>query len=154
MPSVTRIARVVRLVTLPETRGLIVGAAHSRLLRDIAQRAVHDRAGLVRDLRNRANARDLVRGAAGHPATRELASAGLMFLPGRYLPLGWAATWATRRLLRRYVDPPADVLEPSRRGTIRPLKNVTPEATRSDPQDTSVTIEQGRRSTPASPKPG
>ena len=135
MPSVTRIARLVRLATLPETRGLIFGAAHSWTLRDIAQRAVHNRAGLVRDLRNPANARGLVRSAAGHPATRELASAGLMFLPGRYLPVGWAATWATRRVLRRYADPPAKVMEPSSRETIRSLENVTPEAPKSDPRD-------------------
>ena len=127
MPSVTRLARLVRIVTLPETRGLIVAAAHSETLRDIGQRAVHDRAALLRDLGNPANARDLVRSAARHPAARELASAGLMFLPVRYLPVGWAATWVTRRAFRRYLDPPADVLDASALGTSRPLKNVTPE---------------------------
>jgi hypothetical protein len=127
MPSVTRIARVVRLATLPETRGLIVAAAQSETLRDVARRAVHDRAALVRDLRNPANARELIRGAALHPATRELASAGLMFLPVRYLPLGWAATWATHRVIRRYIDPPTDVLDASAIRVSRPRKNVTPE---------------------------
>ena len=124
----TRLARLVRVVPLPETRGLIVAAAHSDTLRDIGQRAVHDRAALVRDLRNPANARDLVRSAARHPATRELASAGLMFLPVRYLPAGWAATWVTHRVLRRLLDPPADVLDASAFGVSRPLKNVTPGA--------------------------
>jgi hypothetical protein len=97
MPSVTKLARLVRIVTLPETRGVIVAAAHSQTLRDIRQRAIHDRGALVRDLRNPANARDLVRDAARHPATRELASAGLLFLPVRYVPLGWAATWVAHR---------------------------------------------------------
>ena len=128
MPPVTRLARLVRLVTLPETRGLIASAAHSETLRDIRQRAVHDRAALVRDLRNPANARDLVRSAARHPAARELASAGLMFLPLRYLPVGWAATWVAHRVVRRHLDPPAAVLDASDFGAGRPLKNVTHEA--------------------------
>src|SRR5512141_2538926 len=113
MPSVTRLARLARIATLPETRGVIVAAVHSETLRDIGRRAVHDRAALVRDLRNPANARDLVRRAARHPATRELASAGLMFLPLRYVPVGWAATWVAHRVLRRYIDPPVDVLDAS-----------------------------------------
>jgi hypothetical protein len=107
---VTRLARVVRLVTLPETRRLIVATARSETLRNLARRTVNDRAALVRDLRDPANARDLVRSAARHPATQELANAGLMFLPGRYLPLGLVATWATRRIFRRFVDPPTEVL--------------------------------------------
>jgi hypothetical protein len=128
MSSVTRLARLVRIVTLPETRGLIVAAAHSGTLRDIRQRAVHDRGALVRDLGNPANARDLVRSAVRHPAVRELASAGLMFLPIRYLPVGWAATWVTHRVLRRHIGRPAEVLDASAFGASRPLKNVTPEA--------------------------
>src|SRR5450759_704051 len=127
MPPVTRLARLVRIVTLPETRGVIVAAAHSETLRDIGQRAVHDRGALMRDLGNPANAGHLVRSAARHPATRELASAGLMFLPLRYLPVGWAATWVAHRVVRRHLDPPADVLDPSAFGASRPLKNVTPE---------------------------
>src|SRR5450756_2035986 len=119
MSSVTRLARLVRIVSLPETRGLIVAAAHSDTLRDIGQRAVHDRGALVRDLRNPANARDLVRDAARHPATRELANAGLMFLPLRYLPVGWAATWVAHRVLRRHIDPPAAVLDASAFGARR-----------------------------------
>ncbi len=125
MPSLTKLAR---LATLPETRGLMVAAARSQTLRDIARRAVNDRAALARDLRNPANARDLLRAAAQHPAAREIARAGLTFLPARYLPLGWAATWATHTILRRYVDPPADVRDGSASGANRPLKNVTPEA--------------------------
>jgi hypothetical protein len=128
MPSVIRLARVVRLATLPETRGAIVAAAQSDTLRDLARRAKTDRAALARDLRDPANARDLLRSAARHPATRELATAGLMFLPGRYLPLGMIATWATQRVFRRYLDPPAEVLDPSAFGASRPKRNVTPEA--------------------------
>ena len=128
MPPVTRLGHLVRIVTLPETRGVIVAAARSQALRDIRQRAVHDRAALVRDLRNPANAGHLVRSAARHPATRELASAGLLFLPLRYLPVGWAATWVAHRVLRRHIDPPAEVLDASAFGAGRPLKNVTHEA--------------------------
>jgi hypothetical protein len=123
---VTRLARLVRIVTLPETRGVIVAAAHSQTLRDIRQRAVHDRGALVRDLRNPANARDLARSAARHPATRELASAGLLFLPVRYVPLGWAATWVAHRVLRRHLDPSAEVQDESSFEATRTLTNVTP----------------------------
>jgi DNA topoisomerase-1 len=128
MPSVTRLARAIRLVTMPETRGVIIAAARSETLRSLARRAVNDRPSLVRDLRDPANARDLIGNAARHPAARELASAGLMFLPVRYLPLGMVATWATRRLLRRYVDPPEDLPDKTIFGANRLLKNVTPEA--------------------------
>lgn len=130
----TRLARVVRLVTLPETRRLIVATARSETLRNLARRTVNGRAALVRDLRDPANARDLVRSAARHPATQELANAGLMFLPGRYLPLGLVATWATRRILRWFVDPPTEVLDASTLGPNRPLKNVTPGARQEFPQ--------------------
>jgi hypothetical protein len=58
----------------------------------------------VRDLSNPTNARDLLRDAARHPATRELASASLMLLPWRYVPLGWAATWAADRIFRRRTE--------------------------------------------------
>ena len=126
MPPVTKLARLVRVVTLPETRGVIVAAAHSQTLRDIRQRAVHDRGTLVRDLGNPANAQRLVRSAARHPATRELASAGLTFLPLRYLPVGWAATWVAYRVLRRHLDPPAELPDESSFGVTRTLKNVTP----------------------------
>ena len=112
MPSFTRVARAVRLVTLPETRAAIVGAAGSATMHDIARRARADPAGLLRDLRNRDNARDIVRSAARHPATRELTTAGLMFLPMRYVPIGWVATWAARRLFRRDADPAAGVVAP------------------------------------------
>jgi hypothetical protein len=46
-----------------------------------------------------------------HPAVAELANASLAFLPGRYVPLGWAATWATHRVLRRYLVPPVEARE-------------------------------------------
>ncbi len=127
MPSVTGLVRLARLATLPATRRVIVAAAHSEAVRDIARRAASDRHALVRDLVNPANARDLARSAARHPATRELASAGLMFLPVRYLPLGWASAWAARRVLRRYLDPPTEVQDAATFGAGRPLKNVTPE---------------------------
>src|SRR5664280_11379 len=94
--------------------------------RDLRQRAVHDRGALVRDLRNPANARDLVRDAARHPATRELASAGLMFLPLRYLPVGWAATWVAHRVVGHHLDLPAEVPDESTFGATRRTKNVTP----------------------------
>jgi hypothetical protein len=122
MPSITRL---VRIATMPATRGVIVAAAQSDALREVARRAVHDRGALVRDLKDPANTRELVRDAVRHPAAKELANAGLMFLPIRYMPLGWAATWATQRILRRYVDPPAEVLKASTFGARRPLKNVT-----------------------------
>ena len=125
MPSFTRIARIARLVTLPETRRAVLAAAHSPALRDIARRASTDRAGLLRDLRSPTNARGLIRDAVRHPATRELADAGLMFLPVRYIPLGWAASRAGSRVLRRFVDPPSEVIEPTSFGAERPLKNVT-----------------------------
>ena len=128
MPSVTRFVRLVRLFTFPETRGVIVAAVRSETLRDIGQRAVHDRGALVRELGNPANARDVVRSAARHPATRELASAGLMFLPVRYLPVGWAVTWVTHRVLRRHIDPPAEGLDAPAFEASRPLKDGTPGA--------------------------
>ena len=129
MPSLTRLARLAslaRLLSLPETRGAIAAAARSDAVHDLARRAADDRAALLRDLRDPANIRYLVRSAARHPAAHELASAGLMFLPGRFLPLGLAASWATRRILRRYLDPPTEVLEGSAFGATRPLPNVTP----------------------------
>lgn len=106
-----RLGRLARFATLPETRGLIVATVRSATLRTIARRAVSDRAALLRDLADPANARHLARSAIRHPAVAELANAGLVFLPGRYMPLGWAATWATRRVFRRYVDLPVEVLE-------------------------------------------
>ena len=127
MPSVTRLARVIRLVTLPETRGLIVAAARSDTVRDLARRAAKDRAALARDLRDPANAQTLVRSAARHPATRELASAGMLLLPMRYMPLGWAATWAAHRVLRRFLDPPAELIREPAFGAGRTARNVTPD---------------------------
>ncbi len=128
MPSVTRLARMIRLVTLPETRRLLAAAAGSETVRVFARRAANDRTALVRDLRDPANAQNLVRSAARHPATRELASAGMLFLPMRYMPLGWAATWAAHRFLRRFVDPPTEVIRQPAFGASPSLKNVTPGA--------------------------
>lgn len=138
MPPITRIMRLARLATLPETRRAVLAAAHSPALREIAQRASTDRAGLIRDLRTPANARGLLRDAVRHPATRELANASLMFLPIRYIPLGWAASRAGGKVLRRYVDPPTEVIDPSAFGARRPLKNVTgpgsPESVLAEPE--------------------
>jgi hypothetical protein len=112
MPSIRSLARLRQLASLPETRRAIVSTVRAGHLQNVARRAVHDRAGMLRDVRDRATSRDVLRATVQHPATRELAGAGLLFLPVRYMPLGWAATWAARRVLR-----------PSRTG---PLKNVTP----------------------------
>ena len=133
MPPLNRLGRLARLATLPETRGLIVAAARSTTLRTVAHRAVVDRAGLLRDLANPANARQLARSAARHPAVAELASAGLIVLPVRYVPLGWAATWVTRRVLRRYIDPPVEVLEGPLMGADPATRDVTPEASETEP---------------------
>ncbi len=124
----TKFGRVIRLATLPETRGVIFAAARSATLRDMARRVANDRSALLRDVRHPRDVRAAVRSAVRHPAARELAGAGLLFLPGRYLPLGWAATWATERVLRRYMNrrymnPPAAptlrALSASSRTTLR-----------------------------------
>src|SRR5450759_4252261 len=86
MPFVSRFIRLVGVGTFPETRGLIVAVARSGSVRGLARRAVHDRSSLVRELGDVHQARALVRAAAIHPATREFAGAGLVFLPGRFLP--------------------------------------------------------------------
>lgn len=126
MPHITRLTLIARLVTMPETRGLIVAATRSETVRELARRAKSDRVGLVRDLREPAQVRELIRGAALHPATRELASVGLIFVPGRYGPLGWAAIWAGQRVFRRVVDPPVEVVISRPVRPRRPQKDVTP----------------------------
>ena len=103
MASITRLARIARVATLPETRRLIVAARRSSMVRTLAHRVAHDRAGLVRDATHPGDPRHLIRSAATHPATRELANASLVFLPMRYLPLGWVASWAVTRIVRRFV---------------------------------------------------
>jgi hypothetical protein len=103
MPSWNRLGRLARLATLPETRGLIVATARSTTVRSLARRAVEDRGALLRDLAHPASPRNLARSVIRHPAVVELASAGFLFLPVRFLPLGWV----TRRVLRRYLGPPA-----------------------------------------------
>jgi hypothetical protein len=90
---------------LPETRHVVVAVARSATLRDFARRVRTDRTGLMRDLRHPAGSRDLVRRAVRHPATGELARAGLLLVPARYGPLGWVATWAGERALRRFARP-------------------------------------------------
>jgi hypothetical protein len=120
-----RLARLVRVVTLPETRRLLVATAHSETLREIRERGVHDRGALLRDLRSPGKARDLLRSAVRHPAARELANAGLMLMPLRYLPAGWAATWVAHRV-GRHLDLPGDVPRESSFAATRTPKNVTP----------------------------
>ena len=83
-----------------------MAAARSNSLRGLAPRAVKDRASLLRDLGHPGHPRDFIRTVARHPATRELADVGLVFLPFRYVPLGWMAKWATARVLRRFIDRP------------------------------------------------
>jgi hypothetical protein len=98
MPSPMKLAR---LATLPQTRRLVAAAGRSTSLRELGRRARTDRAGLARELRDPAITIGLVREAIRHPATRELADVGLLLLPTRYMPIGWAAAWLSRRLLRR-----------------------------------------------------
>jgi hypothetical protein len=126
MPPIPKLALLARLATLPETRSLVVAATRSDTVRDIARRARSDRAGLVRDLRDPTMALELIRSAATHPATRELAGVGLIFLPGRYGPIGWAAIWAGRRVIRRVMDPPTEVVDGRSLRPRRRPKNVTP----------------------------
>ena len=94
---------------MPATRGLIVATVRSETLRTIVRRATEDRKALLSDLVKPANVRHVARSAIRHPAAAELANAGLVILPGRYMPLGWAATWAARRVLLRYLDRPVEV---------------------------------------------
>jgi hypothetical protein len=108
MAVATRLARLGRAVTLPETRRLIVAAARSNTLRGLARRTASDRAGVLRDLRHLPRPRDLIRSAEWHAAARELANVGSLFLPVRYVPLGWIATWVATRALRRYLDRPIE----------------------------------------------
>lgn len=113
MPSIVKLAR---LMTLPETRSLVRSAATSGAIRDVARRARTDRAGLLRDARDPRLAVRLMREAVGHPSTRELASVGLLLLPERYMPMGWVATWFTRRMLRRRRDRAARGRAAAKRG--------------------------------------
>jgi len=93
MPSITKL---LRLATLPETRSLIRRAAASGSIRDVAYRARTDRVGLARDLADPAHVWRRTRVAIAHPATHELARAGLVFVPGPYRPIGWALWWLGR----------------------------------------------------------
>ena len=101
--------RLVRLATMPQTRHLVVAAARSKALRDVGRRARTDRTGLARELRDPAVTVGLIRDAIRHPATRELADVGLLLLPGRYLPIAWAASKLSRRALRRARQTPEPV---------------------------------------------
>ena len=98
LPAATKL---LRLATLPETRHVLMAAARSDSLRRVAHRARTDRAGLARELRDPAVIARLARDAIVHPATREIATLGLVLLPDGYLPLWWVATRMSRRLRRR-----------------------------------------------------
>ena len=103
MPSPLRLAKLARFGTFPETRRLAVQGVRSGGVGAVFRRLRKDRIGLLRDLGDMSAAPRRVRAVVAHPATRELASVGLLVLPGRYvLPIGWAATWASRRLRRRH----------------------------------------------------
>jgi hypothetical protein len=126
MPSMSALTRIARIATMPETRRLVTGAARSETLRDIVHRAAREPDVLAREMRDPAVVRELFRTTLHHPATHEIGSLGLLFVPGRYLPIGWVATWAARRFLRRYARPPAETADP-RASSARPAqKNVTP----------------------------
>jgi hypothetical protein len=101
MVSLGKLGRLVQIGTLPETRSVLLSRATRRRVRTAASRLAHDRLRYARDLAKPADIGALAKGAVQHPATRELASVGLMFMPGRYLPIGWAAGWASRRIARR-----------------------------------------------------
>ncbi|HEY2915604.1 MAG TPA: hypothetical protein VGI98_00130 [Candidatus Limnocylindrales bacterium] len=88
MSPFRRLGRLLAVGTLPETRRLIAAGVRPANRRLLVQRARAERVGLVRE-------------ALRHPATAELANAGLLLLPLRYSPLGWAASWAIRRRARR-----------------------------------------------------
>ncbi len=103
MPAATKL---LRLATLPETRRLLTAAARSDSLRGVAHRARTDRVGLARELRDPAVMVGLVRDGLAHPATREIATLGLVLLPDGYVPLWWVATRISRRLRRRSVASP------------------------------------------------
>jgi hypothetical protein len=96
-----RLARILRFGSLPETRRAIVVAARSSALRDVVRRARADPSRLLRDARDPATARVYARRIVSHPAARELASASLLLLPVRYVPLGWIASRVARKVLRR-----------------------------------------------------
>ncbi len=89
---------------MPKTRALIVAAARS---------------GFLRDLGHPRPTRDLIHRAATRPATREMANLGLLFLPVRFVPLGWLAKWATPRALRRLVNTPVGRHLPDESGRAR-----------------------------------
>lgn len=101
MTMFRRVRRLRALLTLPETRQLIVTTVRTAPWRQLARRAATDRRGLIRDVTDPANARRLARDAISHPATAELANAGVLLLPLRYTPVAWVATWVARRVLRR-----------------------------------------------------
>ena len=112
VPPLRRLRRLARIATLPETRALARAAASSEGLRALPGRALHDRPGLLRDLRGAGSPRTVLHRAAGHPVTRELANVAFVFLPIRYGPVGWAAKWATGRAVGRYLARHGTAAEP------------------------------------------
>ena len=111
----SKFIRITRLATMPETRGALTALVRSGAVGTLARRARSDRAALLRSARDPVAAMRLARSAAEHPATRELAEAGMLFLPGRLGPLGWAAIWVGRRARRRVIHRAATRPSPSSR---------------------------------------
>jgi len=101
MVSLGKLGRLAQIGTLPETRRLLLTPAARQRVRLAASRLAHDRIQYARDLANPADIRAFAQSAIQHPATRELAGVGLMFMPGRFLPVGWAAGRASRWIARR-----------------------------------------------------
>ena len=94
---------------MPQTRHLVVAAARSKALRDVGRRARTTAPGWPVSCADPAVTVGLIRDAIRHPATRELADVGLLLLPGRYLPVAWAASKLSRRALRRAPQTPEPV---------------------------------------------
>ncbi len=95
-----------RLAASLATGGLLSAVSRSPMARQLGRRAVTDPGRLVRDLADPAKARVLVASASGDPALRQLAQTGMIFLPLRYVPLGYVALWTGRKVIRRYLARP------------------------------------------------
>lgn len=107
MPSLPTIARVARSLV---SGGLITGVARSPIVREVGRRTITDPGGLLREVADPAKARVLLGRAGRDPALREAAQVGLVLLPFRYMPLGYAAIWAGRKVLgHRGGDRPSEV---------------------------------------------
>lgn len=102
MPSLLKVARVARSLI---GGGLLTGVARSPVVREVGRRAIDDPGRLLREMTDPAKARVLLGRARRDAALQEVGQVGLLLLPFRYLPLGYAAMWAGRRLLRHLDQP-------------------------------------------------